>query len=140
MTDPTPVLQSLLVGLPILLLHLASATTVWLAALGLYLWITPHREFALIRAGNISAALSLGAAALGLAIPLAFCLFASVNVWDIVIWGSVTLLLQLVAFRVVDRLLGNLPARIEADERSAAIFLLMMKLAIAALTAAVVAG
>ena len=46
-----PVIQSLLAGLPILLLHLGSATLVWLAALALYLWITPHDEFALIRAG-----------------------------------------------------------------------------------------
>ena len=30
----------------------------------------------------------------GLAVPLAFCLAGSVNVWDVVIWGSVTLVLQ----------------------------------------------
>ena len=65
-----PVIQSLLAGLPILLLHLGSATLVWLAALALYLWITPHDEFALIRAGNESAAISLGGAAIGLAVPL----------------------------------------------------------------------
>ena len=47
-----PVIQSLLAGLPILLLHLASASLVWLGALALYLWITPHDEFALIRAGK----------------------------------------------------------------------------------------
>ncbi|CAM8623776.1 MULTISPECIES: DUF350 domain-containing protein [Sphingobium] len=140
MTDPMPVIQSLLSGLPILLLHLGSATLVWLAALGLYMWITPHDEFALIRGGNEAAAISLGGAAIGLAAPLGFCLAGSVNVWDIVIWGSVTLVLQLVAFRLVDFLLGTLSARIEANERSAAIFLAMMKAAIACLTAAAVAG
>ena len=62
-----PVIQSLLAGLPILLLHLASASLVWLGALALYLWITPHDEFALIRAGNEAAAISLGGAAIGLA-------------------------------------------------------------------------
>lgn len=140
MTDPMPVIYSLLAGLPVLLIHLASATAVWLAALALYMWITPHDEFTLIRAGNQSAAISLGGAAIGLAIPLGFCLAASVNVWDIVIWGSVTLVLQLIAFRVVDFLLGSLSRRIEEDERSAAIFLAMMKAAIACLTAAAVAG
>src|SRR3546814_16327154 len=94
MTDPMPVIQSLLSGLPIFLLHLASATLAWLAALALYMWITPHDEFALIRAGNGAAAISLGGAAIGLAVPLGFCLAGSVNVWDIMIWGSVTLLLQ----------------------------------------------
>lgn len=140
MTDPMPVVHSLLSGLPILLLHLASATLVWLAALALYLRITPHDEFALIRANNQAAAISLGGAAIGLAVPLAFCLAGSVNVWDILIWGSVTLVLQLIAFRLVDVVLGGLSARIEADERAAAIFLAMTKAAIACLTAAAVAG
>jgi putative membrane protein len=140
MTDPMPVLHSLLAGLPILLLHLASATLVWLAALAIYLWITPHDEFALIRAGNQAAAISLGGAAIGLAVPLGFCLAGSVNVWDVVIWGSVTLVLQLIAFRAVDYLLGSLSRRIEQDEGAAAIFLAMMKIAIACLTAAAVAG
>ncbi len=140
MTDPMPVIQSLLAGLPILLLHLGTATLVWLAALAIYMWITPHDEFALIRAGNQAAAISLGGAAVGLAVPLGFCLAGSINVWDVVIWGSVTLVLQLIAFRAVDYLLGSLSRRIEADERSAAIFLAMMKAAIACLTAAAVAG
>lgn len=140
MTDPMPVVHSLLSGLPVLLLHLASATLVWLVALAIYLWITPHDEFRLIRAGNEAAAISLGGAAIGLAGPLAFCLAGSINVWDIVIWGSVTLVLQLIAFRLVDFVLGTLSARIEADERSAAIFLAMMKVAIACLTAAAIAG
>ena len=140
MSDPTPIIQSLLSGLPILLLHLASATLVWAAAMALYMWITPHDEFALIRAGNEAAAISLGGAAIGLAVPLGFCLAGSVNAWDVIIWGSVTLVLQLIAFRLVDLLLGSLSGRIEANERSAAIFLAMMKAAVACLTAAAVAG
>lgn len=140
MTDPMPVLDSLFTGFPILMLHLGTATLVWLGALVLYLWITPHREFVLIRAGNEAAAISLGGAAIGLAVPLGFCLASSINVWDVLIWGSVTLVLQLIAFRLVDFVLGGLSARIEADERSAAIFLAMVKAAIACLTAAAVAG
>ncbi|WP_017672002.1 DUF350 domain-containing protein [Blastomonas sp. AAP53] len=140
MTDPMPVIQSLSAGLPIFMLHLGSATAAWALALAVYMWITPHREFALIRDGNVSAAVSLGGAAIGLALPLAFCLAASVNVWDVVIWGSVTLILQLVAFRVVDLMIGNLSKRIEEDQLSAAIFLAMVKIALASLNAAAVAG
>jgi len=140
MTDPAPVIQSLITGLPIFMLHLGSATLVWAAALAVYTWITPHKEFVLIRAGNMAAAISLGGAAIGLALPLAFCLAASVNVWDIVIWGSVTLILQLFAFRVIDLLIGNLSKRIEEDQIAAATFLAMTKIALAALNAAAVAG
>jgi putative membrane protein len=140
MTDPAPVIQSLIAGLPVFMLHLGSATLVWAVALALYMFITPHKEFALIRAGNMAAAISLGGAAIGLALPLAFCLAASVNVWDVLIWGSVTLILQLVAFRAVDLLIGNLSKRIEEDQIAAATFLAMTKIALASLNAAAVAG
>ncbi|AOG01414.1 MULTISPECIES: DUF350 domain-containing protein [Blastomonas] len=140
MTDPAPVIQSLFAGLPIFMLHLGSATLAWAAALALYVWITPHREFALIREGNMAAAVSFGGAAIGLALPLAFCLAASVNVWDVLIWGSVTLILQLIAFRAVDLLIGNLSKRIEENEVAAATFLAMTKIALACLNAAAVAG
>lgn len=140
MTDPSPVIQSLFAGLPIFMLHLGSATLAWAVALALYVWITPHREFALIREGNLAAAISFGGAAIGLALPLAFCLAASVNVWDVLIWGSVTLILQLIAFRAVDLLIGNLSKRIEENEVAAATFLAMTKIALATLNAAAVAG
>lgn len=134
------VLQSLFVGLPVLLLHLAVSIAVFLLALFIYLWLTPHKEMALIREGNQAAAISLGGAAVGLAIPMAFCLKASVNVWDVAVWGAVTLLIQVIAFRAVDLVLHGLPKRIEHDEKSAAIFLAMMKIAVAMLNAAAVSG
>lgn len=140
MVEPYLAFQSFVAGFPVLMLHLGSATLVWALALWLYMWITPHKEFELIRAGNQAAAISLGGAAIGLAVPLAFCLAASVNVWDILVWGTVTFVLQLIAFRAVDFLIGDLPRRIEADERGPAIFLAMMKIALAALNAAAVSG
>jgi len=113
---------------------------VFLFALSTYLWLTPHKEMELIRQGNTAAAVSLGGAALGLAIPMAFCLGNSINVWDIVIWGAVTLFLQVLAFRAVDLVLHHLPKRIEHDEVSAAIFLASMKISVAMLIAAAVSG
>lgn len=139
LADPMPVLHTLFAGFPVLMLHLGSATAVWAGALALYLWITPHKELVLVRAGNEAAAISMGGAAIGLAVPLAFCLAGSVNVWDILIWGSVTLLLQLIAFFVIDRVLKDLPRRIESNERAAAIFLATIKVALAALNAAAIA-
>lgn len=135
-----PVIQSLIAGLPVFLLHLGVSLAVFLLALFVYLWLTPHKEMELIRQGNNAAAVSLGGAALGLAIPMAFCLSNSINVWDIVIWGVVTLFLQVLAFRAVDLVLHQLPKRIEHDELSAAIFLASMKIAVAMLTAAAVSG
>jgi len=135
-----PVIQSLISGLPVFLLHLGVSFAVFLFALSAYLWLTPHKEMALIRDGNTAAAISLGGAAVGLAIPMAFCLSNSINVWDIVVWGVVTLFIQVVAFRLVDLVLHQLPKRIEHDEISAAVFLASMKIAVAMLNAAAVSG
>jgi putative membrane protein len=135
-----PVILSLISGLPIFLLHLGVSFAVFLFALSAYLWLTPHKEMALIRDGNTAAAISLGGAAVGLAIPMAFCLSNSINVWDIVVWGVVTLFIQVVAFRLVDLVLHQLPKRIEHDEISAAVFLASMKIAVAMLNAAAVSG
>ena len=105
-----------------------------------YHLVTPYHEFRLICAGNTAAAVSISGAILGLALPLAVCMATSVNVWDIVIWGVVTLLIQLLAYRIGDALVRDLPTRIESGEIGAAILVVAIKLAVAFINAAAVAG
>ena len=135
-----PVFQSFLNGLPTLLLHFS--VTVAMLALGIliYQWITPWREMDLIRSGNMAAATSFSGAILGLAIPLAFCMATSVSVLDIVIWGVVALVVQLITFRLADIFLKGLPKRIEDGEMGAAILVVAVKLAVAMINAAAIAG
>ena len=136
----TPVVQSLLQGVPVLLLHLAVSVLVLVAALAIYLAISPHRQIALVRAGNTAAALVVGGTALSLAIPLAFCLAGAVNLWDILLWGLVTLTVQVVTAVLVDLLiLPNLPRRIASGDMAAATLVTGLKLSMAALLAAAVA-
>lgn len=134
------VLDSFVAGFPILMLHSSVTMAILVAGVMLYIWITPWDEMALIRAGNTAAAISLGGAVIGLAIPLAFAMAASVSVYEILIWGPVTLLLQIIAFRIADLLLRDLPARIESGEIGAATLLVSIKLAVAAVNAAAVSG
>lgn len=135
-----PVLQSFLAGFPVFLLH--SSVTIAILALGVlaYVWITPYPELALVRAGNVAVAISLSGAVIGIALPLAFCMAASINLFDIVLWGVVTVALQLIAYKVTDLLLRDLPRRIEAGEVSAAVVLVAIKLAVAGINAAAVSG
>ena len=135
-----PAAQSFLAGFPNLLLHLAVTLGLLAAAAALYTRITPHDEIKLIRHGNVAAAISFSGAVLGLALPLAFCLAASVGVWDIVIWGVVTLLLQLLALRLIEAVMQGMTHRIEAGEIGPAILLFSVKLAVAAVNAAAVTG
>lgn len=134
------ILDSLMTGLPFLLLH-SSVTFLMLgAALAVYVWITPFDELALIKDGNTAAAITLGGAIVGFAIPLAVTLKTSLNLWDIVIWGIVTLVLMLIAYRVMDFLVRDFERRVEADEIGPAILLASIKLAVGLITAASVAG
>lgn len=135
-----PVIQSFLTGFPILLLHLGVTLGMLTGGVAVYHLITPYHELRLIRGGNTAAAVSFAGAIVGLAIPLALCMATSVNVWDIVVWGVVTLVIQLLAFRIGDALLQELPKRIESGEMGAAILVVGIKLAIALVNAAAVAG
>jgi len=135
-----PILQSFLNGFPTLLLHFS----VTLAMLGVGIWIyqliTPWHEMRLIRAGNLAAATSFSGAILGLAIPLAFCMATSVSILDIIIWGLVALVIQLLTYRLADILLRGLPKRIEEGEIGAAILVVAVKLSVALINTAAIAG
>ena len=101
-------IQSFLSGIPFLLTHFGVTIVMLVVGAFIYIKITSHDEMALIRDGNNAAAVSLSGAILGLAIPLAFCMANSVNVYDIVIWGLVTLVIQLVTFWIIDLWLRDL--------------------------------
>ena len=127
-------------GLPVLLLQFA----VTLALLGIgavcYNAITPFHERELVRAGNTAAGIVAGGTFVALAIPLAATLATSLVTLDIVVWGVVALVLQLVAFVIAARLIPGLRGMIEADNPAAACVLVGVQLAVALLNAGAMAG
>ena len=92
---------------------------------GVFLWIyvliTPWREFALIRAGNTSAAVALVGALLGFCLPLANTIAHSVSLTDVVLWSLVALVVQVIVHVVMRLLLPHLKQAIEADQMSAGV-------------------
>ena len=133
-------IQSFLSGIPFLLTHFGVTIVMLVVGAFIYIKITSHDEMALIRDGNNAAAVSLSGAILGLAIPLAFCMANSVNVYDIVIWGLVTLVIQLVTFWIIDLWLRDLSRKIEDGQVGTAILLASVKLAAASINAAAISG
>jgi putative membrane protein len=111
-----------------------------LAFLGLftavYVWVTPHKEFALIRAGNTAAAISLSGAVIGFVIPLASVIANSLNVIDTLIWGAVALVVQVLVFVVARLVAPRLPKAIEAGEIAPAWTLAAFAIAVGILNAA----
>ena len=124
-----PALNSLAAGFPYLIFFLLLATTLYIVGLVVYVKFTPHKEIELIREGNNAAALSFSGFLVALALPLAACLTSSVTLQDLLVWGSVSLLLQLFLFRLTDMLLQDLPKRISQGDMAAATVLLGFKFA-----------
>ena len=136
------VLQSLVAGFPVLLLHFAVTLLLWLGTLAIYYRLTPHHELQLIREGNIATAVTSGGVAMGLALalPLAFCLAGSVSVWDIIIWSIPILAMQVATFFGMSKLLGDLPHRLEQNDIATAIYVFMVRMGSSFLVTAAIAS
>ena len=134
------ILAGILSGLPLLLAHFGVTIFVFFCAAYTYSRMTPHDEMTLIKNGNVAAALSYSGALLGLALPMASCLAGSISVLDILIWGFIILLIQVIAYLLIDRILfRGLSSRIEEQEMAPAILLFSMKLCIGMINAAAIA-
>lgn len=133
-------IQAFSTGFLVTLGHTGLTLVILLLGAALYAALTPHREIALIREGNTAAALSLGGVLIGLALPLASSLSASVSPLEIGLWGAATVAVQLLVFKAIDWILRGLPERIQEGEISAACLLVGAKLASALILAAALAG
>ena len=69
------------------LLYLAISGVLLATFVAIYIRITPYRELALIREGNMAASFSLSGTLIGMVIPLATAVKFSVNPVDMAIWG-----------------------------------------------------
>lgn len=110
-------------GLPAFLAYYATALGLVIAYLAVYLTATAHREIALVRAGNVAAAVALGASVLGYALPLSVSIYNAQSILDCIIWGLVALVVQILIYWLMRFVLPDLSQRIENDETAAAILL-----------------
>lgn len=96
-------LQYFTTTLPHFAAWFALAVALAVGFLALYAAATPHREFALVRDGNGAAATQLVGTFLGFAIPMAIVIGHSVNLADMLMWGVVAALVQLLVYVVIAR-------------------------------------
>lgn len=133
-------LDSLASGFPWLIFYLLLVTAIYLAGLFIYVKLTPHKELQLVQDGNMAAAVSFSALVIGLALPLAACLINKYSLFDVLLWGIVSLFLQLFLFRVTDAIFRDMPRRIQAGEVPAATVLAAFKLAGSIMLAVAIIG
>ena len=123
-------------GLPMLLLQFVLVLALLVAGIFVYMAITPFHERELLRNGNVAAATVLGGALVAIAIPLAALLATTGALLDILVWGVVAVLLQLLTVVIILHLLRGMRAMIEAGQVAAAIPLVAAQLSIGLLNAA----
>ena len=127
-------------GLPVLLAHFAVTLALLGVGVACYNALTPFHELGLVREGNTAAGIVLGGNFVALAIPLAATLATSLVTLDIVIWGLVALVVQLIAFVAAARLIPGLRGMIESGNTAAACMLAGIQVAVALLNAGAMAG
>lgn len=108
--------------------------------LSIYTRLTPHRELALIRDGNVAAAVALNGGLLGFVIPLASVIAHSAMLVDLIVWGIVAMIVQLGGFLVARVLMPHLPQAVSEGKVSDAALLAGLSLSLGILDAACMAG
>jgi len=129
-------IQASIAGFPAFIIHFVAG--VGLAALFIftYVHVTPYSEISLIRQGNTAAAASLSGSLLGFTIPLAHAIAQSHNVVDMLIWGSIALVVQIVTYLLVRLLLPGLAKDIPEGKTAQGIFLGVVSVAAGLINAA----
>lgn len=129
-------LSFLPLGLSAFFSHFASAVVLLFMFIAIYVRITPYREISLIREGNTAAAISLSGSVLGYSIALASVIANSINFADMLIWGLIALVVQLLAYLLTRLMLPALVDDIPGNRLSSATFLAALSLALGLINAA----
>jgi len=142
MTPPDPslfggIINALGTGLPHLLVQFVVAVVLLAAGVASYMAVTPFRERELIEEGNTAAGVMLCGAIVAMAIPIAATLATSWLLLDIVVWGVVAVLLQLLTIIAASLLFRRFRAMIQQGNVAAALAVVGTQLAISLLNAAV---
>ena len=105
------------------LLFFVAAAVLTLIFVVVYTRVTRHDELALIKKNLTAAALAFSGSLIGFALPLASTMINSVTVVEMVLWGLVALIVQVLVYLVIRLPMPRISERIEADEVAAGIWL-----------------
>lgn len=111
------------VGLLPFILYFTVGLALTIVFAAVYLRVTAHDEIALIRNGNVAAALSLGGNLAGFSIPLDKAVAQASSVADCVMWALVALIVQILVYLMMRTLIPGLSRKIEENNLAVATFL-----------------
>ncbi len=89
----------------------------------IYSRVTKHDELALIKKNSTAATVAFSGSLIGFALPLASTMINSVTVVELLLWGVVALIVQVLVYLLIRLPMPRISERIEADEVAAGIWL-----------------
>lgn len=119
--------------------YFATALALLAVFLVLYVFVTPYSELALIRQGNTAAAVSLGGAIIGYALPIAVSVVTSHSIETMIGWGVVACVVQLIAYVLARLVLPQINQSIAQGKVASGIFLASLSLGVGILNAGCIA-
>lgn len=123
-------------GLPAFASHFISALAFLFVFIAIYIRITPYKEISLIREGNTAAAASLSGAVIGYAIALSSSVAHSVDIYDMLIWSGIGLIVQLLAYFITRLMLPDLVKDVPENRLASGLFLGALSISMGLLNAA----
>ena len=110
-------------NLSFFILFIVVAAVLLLFFVFVYTRVTRHNEIALIKKNSTAAAIAFSGSLIGFALPLASTMINSVNVIELVLWGVIALIVQVLVYLLIRLPMPRISERIEADEVAAGIWL-----------------
>ena len=125
-----------LAGVPLFLAYFLIALVFTGIYAFVYTRLTPHDEMALIKEDKPAAAVAFAGSLIGFVLPLASVIENSIDLADMALWGSVALIVQVLAFFGLRLFMPKISERIANNEMAAGIWLGTISIAAGLLNAA----
>ncbi len=116
-------LVTFLANLSEFLLFFVVASALALFFVFVYTRVTRHNELALIKENSTAAAVAFSGSLIGFALPLASTMINSVNVIELVLWGVIALIVQVLVYLLIRLPMPRISERIQKDEVAAGTWL-----------------
>jgi putative membrane protein len=102
--------------------------------MAIYVFITPHKELALVRQGDTAAGFAFGGTLIGYALPVSKAVGEAPTVLDMLVWSVIGLVIQLMVYFAVRLLVPGISKKIEENNVGAGVFLACASIAIGMIT------
>ena len=116
-------LNEFLGELPEFLAFFVVSLVLMIVFVAVYTNVTRHSEIKLIKENSVAAAIAFSGSMIGFALPLASAMISSNTILEMIIWGVVALIVQIVVYLLVRLPMPRISERIEQNEIAAGIWL-----------------